>query len=83
VADAEGRRRASQFDVRRLGRDLARKLEEWRFLLRRHVAQARQVVRNVLDERVVLTPSGTGSRPTTSTASPCESTSFSAVWAFH
>jgi predicted nucleic acid-binding Zn-ribbon protein len=51
--------RASQFkafDVRRIERELRKRLADWRELLRRQAPVARQVVSHLLDGRIVCTP---------------------------
>ena len=46
----------SQIDFGALENTLRTKLENWRGLLSRHVAQARQIVRKVLADRLTFTP---------------------------
>ena len=43
-------------DRERISKDLRARLDDWRGLLRRHVPQARQILRKLLVDRVVFTP---------------------------
>ena len=52
----EDPRRASAFDPQTVECQLRAKLEEWRGLLRRHVPQARQVLRKLLTGHVLFKP---------------------------
>ena len=54
VIDRAGKR--AQVDVRTIERDLRARLETWRGLLRKHVPQARQVLRKLLDGPIVFRP---------------------------
>ncbi len=49
--------------MRRLQRDLRRRLDDWQGLLNRHVPQARQILRKLLPHPLVLTPRIEGKRP--------------------
>ena len=58
-ADLAGLERLSRIgdvDRQQLKADLRKRLDDWRGLLRRHVPQARQILRKLLDGRVTFTP---------------------------
>ena len=48
------------FDVRRIERELRKRLADWRELLRRQAPIARQVVSHLLDGRILCTPNQEG-----------------------
>jgi DNA invertase Pin-like site-specific DNA recombinase len=48
--------KAAQLDPKRVERELRAKLTEWRSLLRRHIPQARQVLKKLLAGPLVFTP---------------------------
>ena len=52
----EGRHALTRHDLERISDDLRARLDDWRGLLRRHVPQARQILRKLLVDRVVFTP---------------------------
>ena len=51
---------AHGFDLRRAEQDLRAKLADWRGLLSRNVAQARQALRSLVPERLTFTPKNEG-----------------------
>ena len=51
---------ASGFDLRRVEQDLRAKLDDWRGLLARNVAQARQALRSLVPERLTFAPKNEG-----------------------
>jgi chromosome segregation ATPase len=51
---------ARGFDLRRAEQDLRAKLADWRGLLSRNVAQARQALRSLVPERLTFTPKNGG-----------------------
>ena len=52
----EGVEHFAQFDLKRIERDLRKRLTEWRAMLKRQTPLARQVVTRLLDGRVEWTP---------------------------
>ena len=46
----------SRVEQQRIERELRVRVDDWRGLLRRHVPQARQILRKLLVDRVVFTP---------------------------
>ena len=56
LAGLDGRTRVSGGERQRIERELRVRLDDWRGLLRRHVPQARQILRKLLVDRVVFTP---------------------------
>ena len=56
LAALDGLERLSTFDVRGVERDLRKRLEEWRGLLRRQTPLSRQVITRLLDGRIAWTP---------------------------
>jgi hypothetical protein len=56
LAGLEGRTGVSGGERQRIERELRVRLDDWRGLLRRHVPQARQILRKLLVDRVVFTP---------------------------
>jgi hypothetical protein len=48
--------RAAPLDLRRGERELRARLDDWRGLLRRHVAQGRQILRKLLETPLTFTP---------------------------
>ena len=56
LAALDGMEELSSFDPRRIERDLRKKLDEWRGLLRRQTPLSRQVLARLLDGRIVWTP---------------------------
>ena len=56
LAALDGLDRLSTFDVKRVERDLRKRLTEWRRLLHRQTPLARQVLARVLDGRIAWTP---------------------------
>jgi site-specific DNA recombinase len=56
LAALDGQRRASSFDVKRIERDLRRRLDDWRGLLRRQTPVARQILTKLIDGRLTFTP---------------------------
>ena len=52
----ESLRRVAVLDVGRIEEDLNARLSEWRELLRRHVVQARQILRKLMVGRLTFTP---------------------------
>ena len=56
LAALDGRDRLSTFDVKRIERDLANRLAEWRGLLKRQTPIARQVLSKLLADKIVWTP---------------------------
>lgn len=48
--------RAAPLDLRRVERELRGRLDDWRGLLRRHVAQGRQILRKLLETPLTFTP---------------------------
>ena len=62
IAALEAASRASAFDPQTVERQLRAKLEDWRSLLRRHVPQARQVLRNSSPDTFCSSRSGVAER---------------------
>ena len=56
LAGLDGRNRVSGAERDRIERELRVRVDDWRGLLRRHVPQARQILRKLLVDRVVFTP---------------------------
>ena len=56
LAGLDGGDRVSRVERQRIERELRVRLDDWRGLLRRHVPQARQILRKLLVDRVVFTP---------------------------
>ena len=56
LAGLDGRACVSGGERQRIERELRVRLDDWRGLLRRHVPQARQILRKLLVDRVVFTP---------------------------
>ena len=56
---------AHGFDLRRAEQDLRAKLADWRGLLSRNVAQARQALRSLVPERLTFTPKNEGESAST------------------
>ena len=54
--DVDGQDPLTSGDRERISKDLRARLDDWRGLLRRHVPQARQILRKLLVDRVVFTP---------------------------
>ena len=52
----DGQDPLSCLDRERISNELRARLDDWRGLLRRHVPQARQILRKLLVDRVVFTP---------------------------
>ncbi len=50
----------AQLDLKEIERDLRERLEQWKDLLQRHPAQARQILRKLLVGRLVFTPGENG-----------------------
>lgn len=48
--------RVAPLDLRRVERELRGRLDDWRGLLRRHVAQGRQILRKLLETPLTFTP---------------------------
>ena len=57
LAALEGQEQLSALEPRTVERELRKKLDEWRGLLRRQTPVARQVLARLLDGRIVWTPS--------------------------
>ena len=55
LAGLDGGDRVSRVERQRIERELRVRLDDWRGLLRRHVPQARQILRKLLVDRVVFT----------------------------
>ena len=62
VATLDRRRQITDIEVPRLQADLRERLEDWHALLSRHVPQARQILRKLLTDALVLTPRLDGKR---------------------
>ena len=56
LAGLDGGNRVSRVEQQRIERELRVRVDDWRGLLRRHVPQARQILRKLLVDRVVFTP---------------------------
>ena len=56
LGSLDGQDPLSCLDRERISNDLRARLDDWRGLLRRHVPQARQILRKLLVDRVVFTP---------------------------
>jgi hypothetical protein len=56
VAALESARRLSRFERARIDRQGREVLTDWQGLLTRHTPQAREILRNVLDGRLIFTP---------------------------
>ena len=56
LSGLDGRLQIASLDRERIERDLRKRLNDWRSLLRRHVPQARQILRKLLTDRVVFSP---------------------------
>ena len=56
LATLDRRRQITDIEVPRLQADLRQRLEDWQGLLNRHVPQARQILRKLLTDPLVLTP---------------------------
>ncbi len=56
VAALDGLERVASLDVKRIEQDLYARLSDWRELLRRHVFEARQMLRKVIVGRLTFTP---------------------------